>query len=291
MALLRRFMMKRSYNKRVTDSAPARILLCDFDGDFLFADELTRLGFLIDQIRPDALRQVAVGDHDLFLFSFETLNELTRVLKTCEKLKFAELETPIVLWSRKLMGPEFLNHQQSQYPANLYINSPDSLAAFLDELARIVEFPIPAHLKTSNFFVEGDIESEALVEEYRAQIIRLEEEIQQLREKVADGEEKSGRESLKPRLKALLEGQKLQFQTESEKIKVQLSEVEAQLLDREAKTQELELTLAQLHKKLDEAQQSHEKAQKTLRAFYLQKLQTVESEKKELEQKISSQSK
>jgi hypothetical protein len=87
-----------------------RILFCDYDGHFLFADTLSRVGFAVDQIRPDALRQVGVGDHEVFLFSFGLPDSLPKVLKTCEKLKFAELKTPIALLARELMGPDFLNH-------------------------------------------------------------------------------------------------------------------------------------------------------------------------------------
>jgi len=274
----------------VTSSSPTRLLFCDFDGAFQFSDELTRIGFLVDQIRPEALRQVAVGDHDLFLFSFETSAALPKVLKTSEKLKYAELATPIALWARKPMGPEFLNHQAVEHHANLYIHAPSSISHLLDALSALVVIPVPPHLKSSSFFLEGDIQSDKIVEEYRAQIVRLEQEIERLRKQIHDSSSEGAGESLRPRLKALLEGQKLQFQTESEKIKVQLSEVEARLLDREARNHELELSLTQLQAKLSEATQSHEKAQKTMRAFYLQKLQAVEGEKKDLEKKISSQS-
>ncbi len=271
-------------------SSPGRILLCDFDGAFQFAEELASVGFLVDQIRPDALRQVAVGDHDLFLFSFETLDGLNRALKTCDKLKAAQLSTPIGLLARAQLGPDFLNHQQSSSPADLYVHAPRSVSVLLDELSEILGCPLPPHFKSNSFFLEGDVESENLIEEYRAHIAQLEEEVRNLRRRNLDEPHSEDKEDLRPRLKALLEGQKLQFQTESEKIKIQLSEMEAQLLDREAKTHELESLVAQLYKKMDEISESHEKAQNTLRAFYMQKLQLMESEKKELEQKMTSQS-
>jgi hypothetical protein len=270
-------------------STPGRVLLCDFDGAFQFAEELASVGFLVDQIRPDALRQVAVGDHDLFLFSFETTDGLHRALKTCEKLKVAQLTTPIALWARKQIGPEFLNHQQSNLPADLYIHAPRSVSDWLDQLCELLDCPLPAHLKSNSFFLEGDIDAEKMIQEYRSHIAQLEEEISKLRAQTSGGQSAEEKADLRPRLKALLEGQKLQFQTESEKIKIQLSEMEAQLLDREAKTHELESLVAQLYKKMDEISDSHEKAQSTLRAFYMKKLQMMESEKKELEQKMTSQ--
>jgi hypothetical protein len=287
--LLRRFKLKRRYNGSVGGSSPGRVLLCDFDGAFQFAEELASVGFLVDQIRPDALRQVAVGDHDLFLFSLETPDGLNRALRTCEKLKAAQLTTPIALWSRKQIGPEFLNHQQSNLAADLYIHAPRSVSHLLDEICELLDCPLPPHLKSNSFFLEGDIDAEKIIQEYRSHIAQLEEEIGKLRAQTSGGEPLEEKEDLRPRLKALLEGQKLQFQTESEKIKIQLSEMEAQLLDREAKTHELESLVAQLYKKMDEISDSHEKAQSTLRAFYMQKLQMMESEKKELEQKMTSQ--
>jgi chromosome segregation ATPase len=76
----------------------------------------------------------------------------------------------------------------------------------------------------------------------------------------------------KPKLKALLEDQKIQVQTETEKLKFDLSEVQAKLMDREMKLRKLEVQV-----------QEHEKSQAKLREFYMQKLKVLEQEKRDLE--------
>lgn len=253
-----------------------RILFCDYDGDFEFAENLSRVGFAVDQIRPDALRQVAIGDHQLFLFSFGVFDSLSKVLKTCEKLKFAELTTPIALLARQSVGPDFLNHQKTRYAANVYISNPLSEGMVLDALEPLIGCPVPAHLKGSRLFTNMESEEERMISSLREKIQSLEEEVLSLQGK-SDEVLKQERDALKPKLKALLEGQKLQFQTEAERIKVALSEVEAKLLDREAKIKELEAAHSQ-----------HEKAQATLREFYMTKLKLLEQEKREAEKKISS---
>jgi len=250
-----------------------RVLFCDYDGEFEFAETLSRVGYLVDQIRSDALRQVGVGDHQLFLFTFGNPDSLPKVLKTCEKLKFAELSTPIVLLARAPMGPEFLNHQKTRYAADAYISNPSSEAILLDNLDLVVGCPIPPQLKGPRLF-----------EDLKSQIQELEAELEVLRGK-SEQAIKQERDALKPKLKALLEGQKLQFQTESERLQVQLSEVEAKLIDRESKIKELETAQDRHKKKLEDVIAQHDKAQQTLRDFYMAKLKALENEKRELEKK------
>lgn len=250
-----------------------RVLFCDYDGEFEYSETLSRVGYLVDQIRSDALRQVGVGDHQLFLFSFGQPDSLSKVLKTCEKLKFAELSTPIVLLARSAMGPDFLNHQKTRYAADAYISNPPTEAALLDSLDLVVHCPIPPQMKGPRLF-----------EDLKVQIQELEAELEVLRGKSEEAI-KQERDALKPKLKALLEGQKLQFQTESERLQVQLSEVEAKLIDRESKIKELEASQDRQRKKFEELISQHDKAQQTLREFYMNKLKSLEIEKRELEKK------
>ncbi len=264
----------------------SRILFCDYDGDFEFASQLSQIGFAIDQIRPDSLRQVAVGDHQVFLFSFGQAESLTKVLKTCEKLKYAELSTPLLLLARSAMGPEFLNHQKTKLAANAYVSNPASEGQLLDALDSLVGCPLPPHLKGAKFFSSDHSEAEQTVEKLKNQVAELEQQIAELKEKTAKADEPR-EDSWRPKLKALLEGQKLQFQTESERLQVQLSEVEAKLLDREMRIKDLESLTEKAKKKLDEVSSQHEKAQDTLRGFYMTKLKALEQEKKELEQKLA----
>jgi hypothetical protein len=226
---------------------------------------------------------VAVGDHQLFLFSFGQKDSLSKVLKTCEKLKFAELSTPIALLARDSMGPEFLNHQKSKYAADIYVSNPASESGLLDALEPVLGCPIPAHLKAARLYSSEDPEGQKLIEGLKVQILQLEDEVQNLRG--LSKEAKDQQEAMKPKLKALLEGQKLQFQTESERLRVQLSEVEAKLLDREARVKELESTQDRAKKNFEEIVRQHEKAQATLREFYMNKLKALEAEKRELEKK------
>jgi hypothetical protein len=274
----------------VENALAPRILFCDYDGDFAFADMLSRVGYVVDQIRPEALRQVAIGEHQVYVFSFELLDSLSKALKTCEKLKFAELSTPIVLLARQSLGPDFLNHKTTRYAANLYISHPSSDGALLDAMDSVVRCPLPPSTKTSRVFGQDDGASDKMVMSLKAQIAKLESQLSELRgdREKTSREIEEQRDALKPKLKALLEGQKLQFQTESERLKVQLSEVEAKLLDREAKIKDLELQSERITQKIEEITSQHEKAQKTLREFYMSKLKAFESEKKDRDQKGST---
>lgn len=264
----------------------SRILFCDYDGDFEFASQLSQVGFAIDQIRPDALRQVAVGDHQVFLFSFGQPDSLMKVLKTCEKLKYAELSTPLLLLARTPMGPEFLNHQKSKFAANSYVSNPTSEAMLLDALDALVGCPMPPHLKSARMFSSDSSQVEQLAEKLKDRVTELEAEILRLKDKLSESDQPR-EDSWRPKLKALLEGQKLQFQTESERLQVQLSEVEAKLLDREMRIKDLEVLTEKAKKKLEETASQHEKAQETLRSFYMTKLKSLEQEKKDLEQKLA----
>ncbi len=246
-----------------------RILFCDYDGDFAFAEDLSRVGFIVDQIRPDALRQVGIGDHQVFVFSFGEAETLPKVLKTAEKLKFAELKTPMVLVARASMGPDFLNHQKSKFPADAYISNPLSEAVVLDALDELIGCPIPSHLKSARLFTNVESEEDRMIQGLKEKVQALEAQLKGQSDQAAQQE----RDALKPKLKALLEGQKLQFQTEAERLKVALSEIEAKLLDREAKIKDMS--------------SQHEKAQATLREFYMNKLKQLEQEKRDLEKKTS----
>ncbi|MDB5037971.1 MAG: hypothetical protein JWQ35_1499, partial [Bacteriovoracaceae bacterium] len=104
------------------------------------------------------------------------------------------------------------------------------------------------------------------IEGYKARLQELELKIAQL-----EGARRAT-DSIRPKLQALLKGQKLQFQSETERLTFQLSELEAQLLDREAKMKDLEGSREKFKHKLEEVTKNHEKSQQALREFYQGKL-------------------
>lgn len=263
------------------DQLGSRLLFCDYDGEFEHADILTYLGFVVDQIRPDALRAVTVGEHSIFIFSFEK-NELTKkVLKTVEKLKSADLTTPIICIHRGLPTPEFLNHQSAEKHADAYVANPDSPDIILDHLDDLVGTPFPPKVKLKDQAGSGSDKDEAeKIAAYEIKISALETELEELRQEAASMDKalQAQREFYKPKLKALLEGQQVQAQSESEKLKVRLSEVEAKLLDREAKIKELERLKRNSKVKMEKLVESHQKAQQSLRSFYQEKIRKMGDE-------------
>lgn len=246
-----------------------RVLFCDFDGPFDFSDTLSSIGYVVDQIRPDALRQISVGDHDLYLFSFDTDEHQKKAIKTCEKLKQADLKIPIILMNREVVSPEFLNHQGSRYAADGYVARPQSPAVLLDAIERLIGVPVPLSLKGNVQIVSDDREE---LETARIKILELQKEIESIQsEHHKNGESlekalEAQRNYYRPKLKALLEEHSVQLQTETERLKVRLSEIEAKLLERESRLKEVE--------------GNHEKALSKLREFYQNKLRALETGKK-----------
>lgn len=250
---------------------PARILFCDYDGEYLFADILSQLGYAVDQIRPEALRQVTVGDHNLYIFSFQGDAEMKKALSTCEKLKKASLPTPILLINHSPATPDFLNHKMSQNRADAYVVSPSSENAVLDALDSLVGCPVPSALKGSLHFLRDEQDTRDALSRYQHRVAELEKKIEELEQTSHMSKEsmdkalEAQRNFYKPKLKALLEDQKIQVQTETERLKFELSEVQAKLLDRETKLRSFEAQ-----------SQDHEKSQAKLREFYMNKVKALE---------------
>lgn len=242
---------------------------------------LSRVGYVVDQIRPDALRQVSVGDHKVYIFAFQTEASQKKALKTCEKLKSAELGTPLVLLSLLTASPELLNHQTVTLKADAYVINPKTESPLLDAMDLIVGSPMPASIKGNMNFLSS-AEKKEKTAEFQKKIDELQKKIGELEGIKNKTEEalEAQRNFYKPKLKALLEGQKIQIQSETERLKVQLSEVEAKLLDRELKVKELEQFKERHKQKLEELMLSHEKAQNTLREFYQNKIKSLEADKK-----------
>lgn len=250
-----------------------RVLFCDYDGEFQFADALSRVGYLVDQIRPEALRSIMVGEHLAYVLSFESPESCKKALRVCEKLKLAELKTPIILLYRKGQDPTFLNHKATEHAGDAYLLNPSSEAALLDVLADKIG------LSPLRFFASQDGESQKQIEEYENKIKAMEAELMNLKGAATslDKALEAQRNFYKPRLKALLEGQKAGSQTESESLRVRLSEVEAKLLEREAKLKELEQSKKSHEMKVQKILSSHQKAQQSLRQFYQEKIKKLSS--------------
>jgi hypothetical protein len=263
------------YNNGVSATDPCHLLFCDYEGDFPFSEILSKLGFLVDHIRPDALKHVTVGDHQAYIFSFKSDESSKQAILTCERLKLAELPTAIILLNMAAATPEFLNHSKSKCAADAYISNPPSVTPLLDALDSLVGCPIPSSMKGSLQLLQDEKERRASIEDYKTKIIELEGKMAEL-----EGARKSS-DSLRPKLQALLKGQKLQFQTETERLKYQLSEIEAQLLDREAKIKELEFAREKNKLKLEELTKTHEKSQTALREFYQNKIKEISDKPKE----------
>jgi hypothetical protein len=248
-----------------------RVLFCDYDGEFQYADSLSQVGYLVDQIRPDALRSIMVGEHLAYILSFESDDSCKKALRVCEKLKMAELKTPIFLVYRSGQDPNFLNHRGSEHSADGYLLNPQSESPLLDVLAdRVGLTPLP-------FFGASDSEIKAKIADYELKIEELEKELLSLKGAATslDKALEAQRNFYKPRLKALLEGQKAGSQTESEQLRVRLSEVEAKLLEREAKLKELEQSKKSNEMKIQKILESHQKAQQSLRQFYQEKIKKL----------------
>ncbi|PIR21757.1 MAG: hypothetical protein COV44_11535 [Deltaproteobacteria bacterium CG11_big_fil_rev_8_21_14_0_20_45_16] len=269
------------------DHGPERLLFCDYDGEFRFADVLSRLGFLVDQIRPEGLRSISVGEHSLYIFSFEESKNSQKALKTCEKLKSAQFLTPIVLVNRNKPTPDFINHKHEEKRADAYVFNCESESPLLDVVDGILGTPLPPEMKLSTgSFRSPDPEFLEKIKNYEDQVSSLNKELEDLRQasSVMDKALEAQRNFYKPKLKALLDGQKVQLQTETERLKFKLSEIEAKLLDREARIKELEQVKNNNERKIDKIVASHQKAQQNLRVFYQEKIRQLgDSAKKALE--------
>lgn len=263
----------------------SRVLFCDYDGDFRYADTLTRLGYLVDQIRPESLRAVNVGEHAVYLFSFEDQERTADVLSLCDKLKAAELLTPIVVYCRRAAAPSFLSHAKTAtQPADAYLHNLISEAALLDTLDELVGSPIPLVLRSllpsaedTDVSKTEQMDSAALIQQLQQRIEALEAELQEVQGEASalDKALEAQRQFYKPKLKAMLEGQKLKVQSETERLKFKLSEVEAKLLDREAHIKELEQSQKNQKKVLTNLMQSHQKAQEQLKTYYQNRMENL----------------
>lgn len=255
----------------------ARLLFCDYDGEFLYADVLSSLGYAVDQIRPDGLRGVTVGEHSVYIFSFEKPENTAKILKICDKLKSAELLTPIVLMARGNTRPEFLNHKSSEHAADAYIVNCSSEAKLLDVLDDLVGLPSSPLIGKPIFAQDDSAELNRKIEKYESRVSELEEQLETHKGQATsiDKALEAQRNYYQPKLKAMLEGEKLRVQTETEQLKCKLSEVEAKLLEREAKIKELEQAQGNQDGKLKQVQESHQKAQESLRSFYQQKIRQL----------------
>lgn len=256
-----------------------RILFCDFDGEFELAEDLTRLGYLVDQIRPDGLRSVAVGDHCLYVFSFGKIETTPEVLRICRKLKSARLPTPIALLSRAdTVSEEFTEHRSSSHAADDYIHGASLLEGLLDCIDRFTKSPFPLSLRGSSQVAPSiqKAEEDHDGRDYEEEIKQLQKELTELRESSQQMDKvlEAQRNFYKPKLKALLEGQKMQSNSEVDQLLVKLSEVEAKLLEREARVHELEQFKKKQKDKVQRLLSSHQKAQQSLRHFYQEKLKS-----------------
>lgn len=238
---------------------------------------LSSLGYAVDQIRPDGLRGVTVGEHSVYIFSFEKPENTAKILKICDKLKSAELLTPIVLMARGNTRPEFLNHKSSEHAADAYIVNCSSEAKLLDVLDDLVGLPSSPLIGKPIFAQDDSAELNRKIEKYESRVSELEEQLETHKGQATsiDKALEAQRNYYQPKLKAMLEGEKLRVQTETEQLKCKLSEVEAKLLEREAKIKELEQAQGNQDGKLKQVQESHQKAQESLRSFYQQKIRQL----------------
>lgn len=252
---------------------PCHLLFCDYEGDFRFSETLSKLGYLVDHVRPEALKHVSVGDHQAFVFSFQSSGSEKQALATCEKLKMAELPTAIILMHLGEPSVEFKSHRESKNRADGYVIYEGSEGPLLDLLDELVGCPFPPSLKGSLNLLREDRDRGAQIELYKSRIQELEKKVTEL-----EGAMSKTDDSLKPKLQALLKGQKLQFQTETERLKIELSEIEAKLMDREVKIRELESVREKQRITLEEITVNHEKSQQALREFYQKKLKANSGE-------------
>jgi chromosome segregation ATPase len=248
-----------------------RILICDFDSGGELAGDLRCVGYSVDEVKVDDLRSVHVGDHDLYVFTFRQEAQLPSLLKMTEKLKAAQLKTPMVLVSIEKAPTDFLKHSETKYRADAYLEMKENSSAEILDLAE--NFLGLSEVQLSNPYASRKTNDED-AKLYQAKVQELEGELNQLRQEASslDKALETQRNFYKPKLKALFEGQKLQVQSETEQLKFKLSEVEAKLLEREARIKELEQSQANQDQKLKRIESSHRKAQESLRSFYQRKL-------------------
>jgi DNA repair exonuclease SbcCD ATPase subunit len=248
-----------------------RILICHFDAGCEAAGDLRSVGYRVDEVRVDDLKSVHVGDHDVYIFTFKQEDQLSSLLKMTEKLKAAQLQTPMILVSIQKPPIEFFEHQKKKFKADAYVTlAGRSSAEILDFVENMIGLPEPMMPNDPEFRGMDSKDQN----QYESKVRELEDELQQLRQEASslDRALETQRNFYKPKLKALFEGQKLQVQSETEQLKFKLSEIEARLLEREARVKELEQSQANYDQKLKRAEASHRKAQESLRSFYQRKL-------------------
>ena len=248
------------------------VLFCDFEGAFPYCETLSQLGYQVDQILPESLKHVSVGDHLVYVFAFADEENMESAFKISEKLKRAQLKTPIMLLYLSGATPTFLNHQSmSKNPADAYVADPATESVVLDAIDSLVGTPIPPGMKGVLTQFEENEEQRQVMDLYRRKIHDLETKLKET-EGVQSGINidkalEAQRKLSKTKLDQLLKGQKLQLQTETERLQVQLSELQAKLMDREARVKELERD-----------RENHEKALQKLREFYLHKIKQIENQ-------------
>ncbi len=253
----------------------SRILFCDYDGNFELADRLSLSGYLVDQIRPDGLRGVAVGDHAVYFFVFQSESNCPAVLRICEKLKSAELLTPIVVVKEGDPIADFENHAKCNFRADFYLQG----GSLETQVFKVLQDKLHLHAQdftdstTQALVLNPRIENDLLerIKQLEEALYKSEQEIERLKQKSPQGED------LRPKLEEMLQGEKKKAQTETERLKVRLSEIEAKLLDREARLKEVDRQRENIKRKALEMKESFEKAQSSLRDFYMKKIKELET--------------
>jgi len=251
-----------------------RLLFCDYDGSFELADRLSLSGYLIDQIRPDGLRGVTVGDHSVYIFVYEKKSNGKAVQKICEKLKGAELLTPIIVVNRGGEKNDNATTRIDFADFNLVGNSPEAdLKKILRDQLQILP-PDMISEQTEVFALDPQIENDLMsrVKQLEASLKSLSDENEKLKAK-----KDVPAEDLRPKLQAMLEGEKKKAQTETERLQFRLAEIEAKLLDREARLRDLESQQAHIKNRAYQMKDSFQKAQTSLREFYMSKIRELEA--------------
>lgn len=257
----------------IVDAEHYRLLFCDFDGGFEYADFLMNFGYFLDKIHPSSLRHTSIDEYQICIFSFRNPSGLEHALKACDELKSASFSSPIVLLNESQGVIDFIvDHDQAINYANAYCNIEEGLAALFDTLDCLHKSSQRAAEKLYDTASDEDRDERNIVHEYECRLRELQEKLQTLESQSAETLE-AQRNFFGAKLKAaLLESQKRQNETAS--LLVQLSEIEAKLLDREVKIKESEYFRDKNQQRLNEIRSTHERAQQAIRQFYQNKIRS-----------------